>query len=105
MDTFSQAEIEKLLGGNWSPDEVPAVIQIDTRLFARAIIEAEAGKKLRDAIEKNAKWEEPSERAGEGGFGPLFTSGLLMQYKADREKHERQVMDAVHTYDEAINGP
>ena len=50
-------------------------------------------EELDNKIKEISKWPEPDSRAGEGGPGPLYTSGLLTQYKYDKEKHERQMTD------------
>jgi len=48
-----------------------------------------------EMAEKIKEWPEPSPNAGEGGPGPLWTSGLLTQYKHDKEKYEKQIADLI----------
>lgn len=49
--------------------------------------------KVKEKLDKISTWPEPSSKTGEGGPGPLFTMGLLEQYKADKEEHERQIKE------------
>ena len=49
-------------------------------------------EKLREACaEVVIPWPEPSPLAGQGSPGPLFTAGMLAQYDADCQRHERLV--------------
>ena len=48
-----------------------------------------------EMVEKIKEWPEPSPNAGEGGPGALWTSGLLTQYKHDKEKHNKQISDLI----------
>ena len=59
-------------------DEITALL--DRRL-------AEVAKGYLEAV--GEPWPEPDEKAGEGSLGPLFISGLLTQYEADRKKHNQ----------------
>ena len=75
----------------WWEEEFELIIQ---RTVKRA--EQRKDEEWREKLKEIAKWEEPDPRAGEGGFGALFTSGLLTQYKYDKEKHEKQIQDLLN---------
>ena len=46
-------------------------------------------------------WPSPSDKAGEGGPGPLFTAGLLTQYENDKDKHGKQLDQAIKEIENA----
>ena len=52
-------------------------------------------KQILEKLELIKIWPEPSPDAGQGGPGPLWTSGLLCQYTNDREKHEKQIQEII----------
>lgn len=64
--------------------------------FIRNLISLCETRLLKGVVEelsKIEKWPEPSPNTGKGGPGPLWTSGLLTQYKHDKERHEKEISD------------
>ena len=85
--TEQEKEIDEAIDQLWERGHVPKFAD-DVKTGIKRIAHT-YGNKRAEAVVKalGDLWPEPSDKTGEGGPGPLFTSGLLTQYEEDRKRH------------------
>ena len=74
------------------------LLQKELVVFIKEVVTAAIAQERSRVVESLRaieKWPEPNSTAGEGGFGPLYTTGLLDQYSHDKQKHEQQIDDII----------